>query len=352
MKTFASHSSFVILFLLVTTLIACGDRQGDRVISFNREDFKEQKALKGRILEFDSLIMQPLQIQAYDSLLITYNVGVEKLFHIFNLNTGHKIGERITIGQGPKEMMSPCFVNRTDSVVLFDMMTSTVFSYSIPEFVNNEDPDFSSRVSFEEKPLWSNIRYLGNGFITAAYQAESPCYLFNKQGKRTMDFGTYPLPENSYKEAELMNAFRLDLTSNAKDKIATTYYFTDIIQIYDTAGILQKQLSGPDHFASVFKEVRNGNIITSKADPKTYRDVYYSPVSVGDQIFVLYNGKMVEDPDYNLLCKELFVIGWDGSLICRYTLDQGVSNITVDSQHRKIYGISDDPEYHIVEFEY
>ena len=31
---------------------------------------------------------------------------------------------------------------------------------------------------------------------------------------------------------------------------------------------------------------------------------------------------------------------------------QGVSNITVDSQHRKIYGISDDPEYHIVEFEY
>ena len=116
--------------------------------------------------------------------------------------------------------------------------------------------------------------------------------------------------------------------------------------------LLQKQLSGPDHFASVFKEVRNGNIITSKADPKTYRDAYYSPVSVGDQIFVLYNGKMVEDPDYNLLCKELFVIGWDGSLICRYTLDQGVSNITVDSQHRKIYGISDDPEYHIVEFEY
>lgn len=44
MKTFASHSSFVILFLLVTTLIACGDRQGDRVISFNREDFKEQKS--------------------------------------------------------------------------------------------------------------------------------------------------------------------------------------------------------------------------------------------------------------------------------------------------------------------
>ena len=64
------------------------------------------------------------------------------------------------------------------------------------------------------------------------------------------------------------------------------------------------------------------------------------------------NGKMVTEPNYNILCKELFVIGWDGSLECHYTLDQGVSSIAVDNQKRKIYGISDDPEYHIVVFDY
>ena len=48
---------------------------------------------------------------------------------------------------------------------------------------------------------------------------------------------------------------------------------------------------------------------------------------------------MVTEPNYNILCKELFVIGWDGSLECHYTLDQGVSSIAVDNQKRKIYGI-------------
>ena len=117
-------------------------------------------------------------------------------------------------------------------------------------------------------------------------------------------------------------------------------------------GTLEKQLRGPDHFASVFKEFRDGDIIGSKASPQTYRDAFYSPVNVGNSLFVLYNGKMVTEPNYNILCKELFVIGWDGSRDCHYTLDQGVSSIAVDNQKRNIYGISDDPEYHIVVFDY
>lgn len=69
-------------------------------------------------------------------------------------------------------------------------------------------------------------------------------------------------------------------------------------------------------------------------------------------MFVLYNGKKVQEADYNLLCEELFVFGWDGSLECHYTLDQGISSMAVDGRKRKIYGISDNPEYHIVAFDY
>ena len=167
-----------------------------------------------------------------------------------------------------------------------------------------------------------------------------------------MDFGTYPKTEQEYTPAELINAFRADLTTDRKEKVAITHYFTDLICIYNVNGTLEKQLRGPDHFASVFKEFRDGDIIGSKASPQTYRDAFYSPVNVGNSLFVLYNGKMVTEPNYNILCKELFVIGWDGSLECHYTLDQGVSSIAVDNQKRKIYGISDDPEYHIVVFDY
>lgn len=346
--------TLLLLSFILLGFIACNNKQkqSDRNITFQRDNFKVQKKLYGNTIEFDSIILRPTQIQLFDSFLITCNLGAEKQFHIFNLNTAHKEGECISVGQGSKEMMTPCFVNRNDSVVIFDMMTSTIFTYSIPEFTSNKEPEYTSRISLDTKPLWSNIRYLNNGFIGASYQEKSQCFLFDRTGKKTMDFGTYPKAEHEYTPAELINAFRADLTTNLKEKVAITHYFTDLICIYNIDGTLEKQLQGPDHFASVFKEFRDGDIIGSRANPQTYRDAYYCPVNVGDYLFVLYNGKMLNNTNYNILCKELFVIGWDGSLKCLYTLDQGVSAIVVDSQKRKIYGISDDPEYHIVEFNY
>ena len=284
------------LSLILLVFIACTDdqKQDDKNITFQRSDFKVRKSLSGKTIEFDSLILRPSQIQLFDSFLVTCNQGAEKQFHIFNLNTAHKEGECIPVGQGPKEMMTPCFVNRNDSVVIFDMMTSTIFTYSIPEFTSGKEPEYASRISLDTKPLWSNIRSLGNGFLGVSYQETSPGFLFDQTGKKTMDFGTYPKTEQEYTPAELINAFRADLTTYRKEMVA----------------------------------------------------------NVGNSLFVLYNGKMVTDPNYNILCKELFVIGWDGSLECHYTLDQGVSSIAVDNQKRKIYGISDDPEYHIVVFDY
>lgn len=334
--------------------LSCVDKQkqDDKIISFQRSDFKIQKVLSGKILEFDSLILRPSQIQVFDSFLVTCNQGADKQFHVFNLNTAHKEGECISVGQGPKEMMVPSFVNRRDSVVIFDMMTSTIFTYAISDFVCGEEPECISRISLDIKPLWSNLRCVNSGFLGVSYQAVSPCFLFDKSGKKIMNFGVYPKTEQEYTSAELVNVFRADLTTNLKNKIAITHYFTDLISVYNDSGELEKQLRGPDHFASVFKEFRDGDIIGSKAEPKTYRDAFYSPVSVDDKLFVLYNGKKLNETGYNILCKELFVFGWNGSLESHYTLDQGVSSIAVDSQNRKIYGISDDPEYHIVEFAY
>ena len=78
---------------------------------------------------------------------------------------------------------------------------------------------------------------------------------FDQTGKKTMDFGTYPKTEQEYTPAELINAFRADLTTNRKEKVAITHYFTDLICIYNVNGTLEKQLRGPDHFASVFKRI-------------------------------------------------------------------------------------------------
>ena len=104
------------LSLILLVFIACTDdqKQDDKNITFQRSDFKVRKSLSGKTIEFDSLILRPSQIQLFDSFLVTCNQGAEKQFHIFNLNTAHKEGECIPVGQGPKEMMTPCFVNRNE----------------------------------------------------------------------------------------------------------------------------------------------------------------------------------------------------------------------------------------------
>lgn len=66
----------------------------------------------------------------------------------------------------------------------FDMMTSTIFTYSIPEFTSGKEPEYASRISLDTKPLWSNIRSLGNGFLGVSYQETSPGFLFDQTGKK------------------------------------------------------------------------------------------------------------------------------------------------------------------------
>ena len=93
---------------------------------------------------------------------------------------------------------------------------------------------------------------------------------------------------------------------------------------------------------------------TASAHPEQgkQRDAYYNPVAADDVFFVLFNGNFVDDENYTNRSNQIFVFDWNGKPLERLILDNGIISFTVNSQKRKIYGISDMPEYHIVEFEY
>lgn len=64
----------------------------------------------------------------------------------------------------------------------------------------------------------------------------------------------------------------------------------------------------------------------------------------------LYNHEKVYSTNY--YGHSIFVFDWDGSLKKHFVLDKGILRMVVDENHRKIYGISDDPEYQIIVFSY
>lgn len=345
---------FFPLFLIGLWLVSCTEKDGSSFYKETRiewQDF-ESRELNGSEIVFDEPVMQPAQLQVMDTLLITINRKTEKLFHLFHLGTKKKIGEQITMGQGPDEMLSPSFISGSDSVRLYDMVTSTVSIYAIDEFVGALVPVPSRRYKLSEANFFSELVRLRNKLGGISYRPDAPCYLFDASGQKIGAIGSYPEGPVEYTDQERTDAYRAIPAGNGKDRLAVCHFFTDLIDIYSADGQLVKRLHGPDHFLTRFTEFNDGVRIGSRPDPNYYRDAFYSPISVGDELWVLYNGKFVNKPGYNLLANDILVFSWEGEPLRHYRLDCGVSRIAVDSCKRKIYGISSDPEYHIVEFSY
>jgi hypothetical protein len=333
-------------------LIACSwQNKYQNSESIDWTDFKTIELLKGNVVTFDSMIMKPWLLQVYDTLLITCNLNTDKLLHVFDLKNRKQIAQYIPMGQGPTEMLNPFFIPNDSVIMLFDLGKSIISKYNILDFMDSVDPSPFEQIKLSEG-IMSEMVLVEDGIIGSPYHPEHAFYKFDKSGNEIRIFGERPVSDITYSNVEIVDAYRSVLTSNSIDKVAVCYYWTDLIEIYDKDGKLKKRIHGPDHFYPHFKGYTDGGMIYSKTIPGTSRDAYYSPVSVGENIFVLFNGKDPNEAGYNILADRIFVFGWDGTPRKIYELDRGISNMDVDEKNKKIYGISDDPEYQIIEFSY
>lgn len=339
----------IILSFLFASCVSDNTYEDEVKICWN--DFETQ-SLQSNDLTFDAEIMNPYNLIVRDSLLMTINQRTEKLCHIFNLNTRRKINERIDMGQGPYDMIHPFFIKSSDSLRFYEPMKSQVYTYSFADFVGSSSVIPTSMVKLSEPAFFSELSMLGENFIGSSYRPDAPCYMFGNDGKRTTSIGTYPVGPKQYSDLEIVDAYRSILTTNGRDRVILCHMFTDLIDFYDKAGNLIKRLHGPEHYYTLFNEYNDGVRIGSRPSGDYYRDAFYSPVCVDDKLFVLYNGKFVNQPGYNMLATTILVFDCDGKPLYNYQLDKGVLSIAVDGKNRKIYGISREPEYHIVEYSF
>lgn len=341
---------FVFSILLLTSCLS--DKTYDSEVKMDWTDF-ETISLQGKELVFDEEIMNPYCLIVRDSLLMTINQRTEKLCHVFNLNTRKKINEQIEMGQGPYEMIHPYFIKSSDSLKFYEPMKSQVYTYSLMGFVDSSNVIPTTIVKLNEPAFFSELSMLGGNYIGSSYRPDAPCYMFEPDGKKvSVSFGTYPVGPEKYSDLEVVDAFRSISVTNGNDRVIICHMFTDLIDFYDKAGKLIKRLHGPEHYYTSFSEYNDGVRIGSSPSADYYRDAYYSPICVCDKLFVLYNGKFINKPGYNLLATNILVFDCNGNPLYNYQLDKGVLHIAVDGEKRKIYGISKDPEYHIVEYDF
>ena len=343
----------IIFTLVLFTSLSCTHKSRfQKATVITRNDFKTTQSLIGSVVQFDNEVLKPTHLQVFDSLLFTINTREERLIHIFDLKDKKKIGERITAGNGPDEMLQPRIVKvDKESIQIFDMVTSTLFEYSMSDFVANQDPIVLRKIKLD-KSTASEAYLLGENLIGAVYNPSCQLNSFNLNGKKVGEYGAYPNSDNAFSDSEKLEAYRFSFITNLNDKMLICYNWTDLIDILDKDGHLEKRLHGPGHFISSFKEFHEGDVVSANSTKGQTRDAYFSPVSVGNDFFVLYSGKSEDEEGYSILANQIFVFGWNGTPKQILLLDQGVFSITVDEKNKKVYGISDTPEFHIVEFSY
>lgn len=312
-------------------------------------DFPEERTLSGSEIHFSDEGLKPVSMQMYDSLLITINPWEERLFHVYDVRTKKKINSCISLGQGPEEMIQPVFVGDADSVRIFDMAASRYCVYSVDSFMlkSQPKPTVESRLS---EPAFGEMGILDNGCICAAYNPDFLFHKYDKEWRKVGELGTYPESGISFTESERLEAYRFAFVTNHHDRIAVCYNWTDLIEIYDEDGNPVSRLFGPEHFVSRFKEMRDGDILSATPVKGIYRDAFVSPKWVGDFLYVLFKNESEGEKGYDNLSEKILVFDREGTPMQILSLDKGIFTFTVDEKGKKLYGISNRPDYHIVEF--
>ena len=351
----------IIKVLLVTVPVlilhgACTNNNPGKVYSdaimFDYSDFPIIQKLEGNTFEMDTTILMPQQLHVYDSLLAVITRKEKHVLHLFDLMTGKEIASGITIGQGPKELLLPNFVDNADGSLLFsDQMSSSVVEYKFDKFIHNQEVDLIKRIALK-KGIFGNVGILGDKFIAPAFQDKFLFNVYNTDGYLIDSIGVYPDPEIRATPMEKIQMFNFQFTTNTHDRIAVCYNWTDLIDIYDGEGKLLKRMHGPDHFISLFNERNNGNMTGALRVKDQNWDAYFLPVCVNNEIWVIYSGAKGLEKDFSDYRKRIFVFDWDGTPLRILELDRGIICFDVDEQNKKIYAVCPKPEFHIVEYVY
>ncbi len=168
------HKSYIILFFIV--LVACSDKNGSNyqdAITIEYKDFTSIQKLTGKVFLSDKEVLKPMRVYVCDTILVTMNPMEKKLFHLFDLNSKRKIGQRISLGQGPNEMIRPSIIKFDENqIIIFDVATFTLFTYDTTDFISNENTLPIERKTLELQ-AYGEVGLLSDCFIGSTYNPKN-----------------------------------------------------------------------------------------------------------------------------------------------------------------------------------
>ena len=330
-----------IYLLIIFVFVSCNTKsEYDNCTIFSNDQLsKNTFDLVGKTIDFDIPVRKPVKICSFDSLLVVNNMATDTLIDIYNLNTNKYICSNIPVGSGPEELLISSNIQERDSFISFyDQMKNKIFIYRKCDLLRNSSKVI--KVIQLEEPANKAFITPCNNIIATSFNTENKRFsLFDMNGEFIQHIGNYP----NYKVA---------LSNYEEIESFMCHNRTDLLEIYDSNGILKRRVQGPDHFFPTIEQIEEGEKVHFQESIGKSRDAYFSPVIYKKEIWALYSGKYFDphNSSSNYLNNIIFVFDIEGNIKRKYILSEPIISFTINSDRNILYGISDIPEMHITEF--
>lgn len=350
--------SIVVCFSMASliVLLSCGNNEYTDCVRFDRQEIKNRNVqqLKGKVISFDEDVRTPMRIFCTNSILFLTNRGSSLFVDKYDLKTKKKLGSFLTFGSGPDELQMVSYIYKRDTMVhVFDQLQKNIYEYTLHDFCFEEIPKPKNVITIEEPA--SNVQSLPSGEIIATTfnMEEKRFSLFDRTGKFVKNMTGYPDFGQKMSPVELIESFIPQMVlSDDGSRIFVSHKRTDLIEVYTSNGKLIKRVQGPDGFFPSLAQSGSNDNMRVVPDKNKSKDAYFHPLVYKNEIWVMYSGKKVDPEQYKIYLNDsIFVFDWDGNFVRSYNLDIPIFTFAIDEENNKIYGITDEPEMSIIEFD-
>lgn len=313
------------------------------------------------INKFDSILIEDElfgRIAVYDTLLFCWNQRVslgDYYYSVYSLNSGQKIGEFFSKGEGPNETygIHPFFHIDTDQgdlkSLIFAPNNDQIFLWNISasldrnKLVCDQMYDYSWRV--DHASAYLDIVFLNKDTIIAQIPSvplssdgaeTSKPYLEIRTLSTNQLIQTYDLlkktvyNDNSVILPELFFGVYASVNPK-KDKLAHGMLWLGQLNIIDikTGQIKSTRIKN------------SGDISTFTSNMEDAKYYYHSVTSDNDCIYALYSDKYVRDSDTYFTSDKLHIFDWNGALIKAIKLPVGARQLHADIMNGFLYTYDD-----------
>lgn len=319
---------------------------------FNNKEFLSNKILKHQVFN-DNFIGYPVRITKIDTLLFAVDMKMDTLVHAFSTNSKSYLGQFVSRGNGPKELITCSEItpsNNNANFWAFDITSVKWMEYNINSLFNRESDEKTEEINFKKEkfdytgvnqPKWiSNDLFVFNSL----FKYKERFYIFDKNLNLKKEVYnpnlkiTSELPENIL--GDIFSSF-MDVKPD-KSKIVLVGRYLDAIEIYDTEGNLLTMLKGPDKLFDFKFDIESSLNRGAMIKLQETRRAYIGVKTTNQQIYVLYSGKERKDPTNYSYSNIIYTFDWDGNPINKYELDAQISSFAIDEKNNIIYALHHD----------